>query len=85
MSSLPAFHIAKLESTVAPVREKLTEMNDLVQNAADLAPLAGAIFGAEGDRTYLITAQNSAEMRASGGFPGSMGTLRLPGRRGRAR
>lgn len=79
VSSLPAFHIAKLESTVAPVREKLTEMNDLVQNAADLAPLAGAIFGAEGDRTYLITAQNSAEMRASGGFPGSMGTLRLQG------
>lgn len=79
VSSLPAFHIAKLESTVTPVREKLTEMNDLVQNAADLAPLAGAIFGAEGDRTYLITAQNSAEMRASGGFPGSMGTLRLQG------
>lgn len=36
-----------------------------------------SMLGADGDRLYLIAAQNSAEIRASGGFPGSMGTLRI--------
>lgn len=36
-----------------------------------------AIIGAEEDRLYLVAAQNSAEIRASGGFPGSVGTLRI--------
>lgn len=35
------------------------------------------ILGAEGDRLYLIAPQNSAEIRASGGFPGAMGTIRI--------
>lgn len=36
-----------------------------------------SIFGADGDRLYLIAAQNSAEIRASGGFPGAVGTMRI--------
>ena len=36
-----------------------------------------AVLGTEGDRTYLLAAQNTAEIRASGGFPGSMGVLRI--------
>lgn len=35
------------------------------------------ILGAEGDRLYLVAPQNSAETRASGGFPGAMGTIRI--------
>lgn len=35
------------------------------------------ILGAGEDRTYLLAAQNSAEIRASGGFPGSMGVVRI--------
>lgn len=35
------------------------------------------IFGDGGDRTYLIAAQCSAETRASGGFPGAMGVIRI--------
>lgn len=35
------------------------------------------MLGAEGDRVYLIAAQNSAEIRASGGFPGAMGVMRI--------
>ena len=35
------------------------------------------IFGDGEDRTYLIAAQNSAEIRASGGFPGAMGVIRI--------
>ena len=35
------------------------------------------VLGANGDRVYLIAPQNSAEIRASGGFPGAMGTIRI--------
>lgn len=77
IEAVPPFHISMLEEKMGPVREKLVKANDLVQKAADLAPLATAILGADGDRAYLVAAQNSAEIRASGGFPGSMGVLRI--------
>ena len=35
------------------------------------------MLGAQEDRTYLIAVQNPSEIRASGGFPGSMSTLRI--------
>lgn len=35
------------------------------------------MLGADGDRLYLVAAQNSSEIRASGGFPGSMGLIRI--------
>lgn len=36
-----------------------------------------AIVGAEEDRIYLVAVQNTAEIRSSGGFPGSVGVLRI--------
>ena len=36
-----------------------------------------SMLGAESDRLYLIAAQNSSEIRASGGFPGSVGVIRI--------
>lgn len=77
IEDVPAFHISMLEEKMGPVREKLVKVNGLVQKAADLAPLSESILGAKGDRVYLIAAQNSTEMRASGGFPGSIGALRI--------
>ena len=35
------------------------------------------MLGAQEDRLYLIAAQNSAEIRASGGFPGAIGVMRI--------
>lgn len=40
-------------------------------------PLLKSMLGAEADRFYVIAVQNPAEIRASGGFPGSMGTIRI--------
>ena len=77
VSSLPAMHISKLEEIMQPVREKLGSMNDLFQKAAAFSPLAESVLGVNGNRTYLIVAQNAAEMRAAGGFPGSIGTLQI--------
>lgn len=39
--------------------------------------LLKTMLGAEADRFYVIAVQNPAEIRASGGFPGSMGTIRI--------
>lgn len=75
--SLPEMHVGQLKSVVDPAKEKLTTINATFQKAAALAPVAGPVLGANGNRTYLIVAQNSAELRSSGGFPGSMGTLEI--------
>lgn len=36
-----------------------------------------SVLGADGDRVYVVAAQNSAEVRASGGFPGAVGVVRI--------
>lgn len=40
-------------------------------------PLLKSFLGDGYDRTYLLAAQNTAEVRASGGFPGSVGTISI--------
>lgn len=77
VESLPAVHLDQLKSVVEPAKEKLISINRVFQRAALLAPVAGPVLGANGNRTYLLVAQNSAELRSSGGFPGSMGTLEI--------
>lgn len=77
LSSLPAFHIEKLQKLVGPAQEKITGINDVFQQANTFAPIIGSMLGANGNRTYLLAAQNTAEIRASGGFPGSMGTVSI--------
>lgn len=77
LDSLPEMHIEKLQSMIQPAREKLDGVNDMFQSAATLAPVAGNLLGANGDRTYMLAAQNTAELRASDGFPGSVGTLSI--------
>ena len=42
-----------------------------------MLPFLREFLGMEEDRLYLVAAQNSSEIRASGGFPGSMGTVRI--------
>lgn len=77
LSSLPTFHIEKLQKLVGPAQEKITGINDVFQQANTFAPIIGSMLGANGNRTYLLAAQNTAEIRASGGFPGSMGTVSI--------
>ncbi len=49
----------------------------LAETAVKAGQLAPAWLGVEGRRTYLILAQNSDELRASGGFISAVGTLTL--------
>ena len=77
IEALPQMHVGQLSSAAFTAKEKIGEVNGLFQAAAEVAPVAGGLLGAEGDRTYLVVAQNSAELRASDGFPGSVGTLTI--------
>lgn len=60
--------------------EYLTTANGLLdtyhKNPAVLS-MFKTMLGAQEDRLYLIAVQNPSEIRASGGFPGSMGILRI--------
>lgn len=63
---------------------EVTEYLDLANKVMDIYHGEEAIFsmirsmiGAEEDRLYVIAVQNSSEVRASGGFPGSIGTMRI--------
>ncbi len=71
-----------------PVKGPVEELQTLLGDAARVARAAGiaaevlpSMLGEEGERTYLVAFQNNAEVRATGGMPGSM--LELTARDGR--
>ena len=43
----------------------------------DIFAMVKTMIGAEEDRLYVVAVQNPVEIRASGGFPGSVGTMRI--------
>lgn len=77
IASVPTMHISQLESTMSSAKEKFAKINDLYQQGAGLAPVAGKLLGIEGDRNYLLVAQNTVETRSNGGFPGAVGMLTI--------
>ena len=77
LDAAPYARITRLRTSVTSVKEKVSGANATIQQAASAAPVASELLGVDGDRTYLLVAQNSAELRASGGFPGSVGTLSI--------
>ncbi|MBQ6454809.1 MAG: DUF4012 domain-containing protein [Eggerthellaceae bacterium] len=79
LERMPEAHVDQLATTVAPIKEKFLSINDSLEAVDAFAPILATLLGADGDRLYLITAQNSAETRSTGGFPGAMGTLSISG------
>ena len=57
--------------------EKMVTILDLINEADLYRPLYDNIVLDGEDKYFIIVAQNSAEMRACGGFPGSIGNLSL--------
>lgn len=58
----------------------LDQLNGLLETGAsmqDYLPAIRTVLGDGSDRLYIFAAQNSSEIRASGGFPGSVGTIRI--------
>ncbi|MBQ7736574.1 MAG: DUF4012 domain-containing protein [Oscillospiraceae bacterium] len=57
--------------------ESLTALLDECEPIAAYLPLFRAFLGNGADRLYIFAAQNTSEIRASGGFPGSVGAVRI--------
>ena len=77
-------HLSAVDLTRFGLPQKITDYLDLANRILDLYQEDPELFtrlhhmlGVEEDRLYLIAVQNSAEIRASGGFPGSFGKLRI--------
>lgn len=56
---------------------KLTSLTQTYKDAEEFIPLLKAFIGDGSDKLYLLAAQNSSEIRASGGFPGAVGTIQI--------
>lgn len=57
--------------------DKIDKVLELFNENKALIPLLKDIFGDGDDRFYVLAAQNMAEIRASGGFPGSIGSMEI--------
>ncbi|MFP5333812.1 MAG: DUF4012 domain-containing protein [Actinomycetes bacterium] len=63
---------ARIAGPVTDLGDQLAEAADTATTAADAAHVLPPMLGAEGPRSYLVLFQNNAEVRATGGIPGSM-------------
>lgn len=66
-----------LNSMISDYSTQIASMTGSYDNLKEFLPLFKTFIGDGSDRTYLLAAQNSSEIRASGGFPGSVGTIRI--------
>ena len=64
-------------SMVGKYKDKIQSYMETYSKASAYLPVLRAIIGNGEDKYFLLTAQNSAEIRASGGFPGSIGTIQI--------
>ncbi len=65
------------EGKLADYLEKANDLLEMYKKDSAVIDRLKAMLGGDGDRIYLLAAQNSAEIRASGGFPGAMGVIRI--------
>jgi len=70
-----------LSPRVAGLLARLDRYLPWFETALDASALAPGLLGADGPRTYLIIAQNSQELRATGGFISGVGELTVEGGR----
>lgn len=62
---------------ISEYTDKLSEMMAVYKENGEYLPLARSFLGDGSNKTYLLVAQNSSEIRAAGGFPGSIGTIKI--------
>ncbi|PID52600.1 MAG: hypothetical protein CR972_01190 [Candidatus Moraniibacteriota bacterium] len=63
------------------IKEILPQINNSLQTATEVRSAVEDLLGANGPRTYLLLFQNNHEMRATGGFIGSYGIVKMNGGR----
>ena len=57
------------------MRGPIASAAETLRGLNEIAPMLPQMLGANGTRNYLLVAQNLAELRSTGGFPGSVGIL----------
>ena len=67
--------LAQFDPRIAYQLQRLDSYLPLLQTGSALARLAPPLLGADGPRSYLLLAQNSDELRATGGFISGVGVL----------
>lgn len=66
-----------LDMNLSEYSEKFSALSEALDILGEYKDLIRTLLGNGDDRLYLMIAQNSSEIRASGGFPGSMGIVRI--------
>src|SRR5919202_2681792 len=69
--------LAELPSTVQEGLRRLDPLLPRVPRLLDALPVLPRALGADGPRDYLVVPQNSQDLRASGGYVGTVGVLRV--------
>ena len=76
INGLPEAHISQLKSILDKIKDPLNEANDTLTAAQPILKVLPQMLGTNGQtRNYLVVAQNNAEIRATGGFPGATGIV----------
>lgn len=76
IAALPEAHIPQLRDVLNQVQGPISEAQGMIGQVKPILDLLPQMLGADGQtRTYLIIAQNNAELRSTGGLPGSWGTI----------
>lgn len=72
---------ASIESARTELLARVQSLNKTIGTAQEAAQLAPPLLGAAGPRSYMVTFQNDAEMRTTGGMPGAFAILQVTGGR----
>ncbi|KAB8288027.1 late cornified envelope protein 3C [Bifidobacterium ramosum] len=80
LGKIDGTHVQQLTDALATAKTKFGQLSGLVDLGTRVANLAPSMFdltdqGNGKARTYLVLVQNNAELRTTGGIPGSWGTL----------
>ncbi len=76
--SLPATqYLAPIVDSLKPVIAELRGLRDRIAAAAELSKILPALSGYPEPKTYLLLLENNTELRPTGGFIGTLGTVTI--------
>lgn len=71
----PGRLLSPMRTPAAELKRRFGTLDRSVATAASAARLLPTMLGGEGQRNYVLVAQNNAELRATGGLPGSVSII----------
>ena len=77
INSLPEARIGKVGDAINKVRNLMGTAGNALDQINEIAPYLPQMLGADSQRSYLLVAQNNAEIRSVGGFAGSAAILNI--------